>query len=99
MALVDLEEGDNSLGSLLSLDLLGSEADCARSLGGVVEVSQAKGIVSELLSVELHQLGVPLLGELPNYFTGDLHFYIQTNTYQSPLIPSIFIRLSLLTST
>jgi hypothetical protein len=64
-----------------------------------VEVSQAKGIVSELLSVELHQLGVPLLGELPNYFTGDLHFYIQTNTYQSPLIPSIFIRLSLLTST
>lgn len=41
-----------------------------------MEVSQAEGVAAELLSVELDQLRVPFLGELPNDFAGDLHFYL-----------------------
>ena len=77
MALVSLVEGHNTLGSLLALGLLGGETDGASSLRRIVEVSQAEGIVGPLLTVELDQFRVPLLGELPNNFAGDLHFYLQ----------------------
>ena len=40
-----------------------------------MEVGQAEGVRGELLTVELHQLGVPLLGKLPYNFTRDFHFY------------------------
>ena len=40
-----------------------------------MEVGQAEGVRGELLTVELHQLGVPLLGKLPHNFARDFHFY------------------------
>ena len=83
VALVSLEEGDNALGALLALDLLGREADGVgvdeAGLRGVVEAGQVEGIAGELLSIRLHEEGVVLLGELPHDFAGDLHC-LHTNT-------------------
>ena len=75
VALVSLVEGNNSLGALLALGLDSGETDGAGCLRGVVQVGQAERVVGPLLTVELDQLRVPLLGELPNNFAGDLHFY------------------------
>ncbi len=76
-ALVNLSESDDALGALLALDFLCGEANGGGSLRGVVEVSQTGAAGGPLLSVELYQLGVPLLGELPHNFAGDFHFYKQ----------------------
>ena len=71
VALVGLEQSDYSAGTILCLFLAAGQADglvvAQADLGGVVQVCQAEGIMSEMLSVELHQLGVPLLSQLPNY--------------------------------
>lgn len=78
VALVGLEESDDSSGALLCLFLSAGEADGAlvanACLRSVVEVGQVKGIMRELLSIELHQVAVPFLSELPNDCAGDLHF-------------------------
>ena len=94
VALVDLSESDNSLGALLALDFLGGEANGAGSLGGVVKVSQAGVAGGELLTVELDQLGVPLLGELPHNFAGDFHFYKNESIILLPyLLASVYLPL------
>ncbi len=73
VALGLLEEGDDGLGALLLLALLlnSGEADGAvvgeAGGGGVVEAGEVEGVTGELLSVGLHEEGVPLLGELPHY--------------------------------
>ena len=58
MALVLLEKSHDSLGALLALNLFSGETDSlsvAETGGrGVMEVRQVKGIMRELLSVELH---------------------------------------------
>ena len=42
-----------------------------------MEVSQVQGVTGELLSVELHEERVVLLGELPHDFVRDLHYYLE----------------------
>lgn len=89
VALVGLEESDNSLGALLCLILSALETDgviVSASGGGVVQVSQVHGIVRELVTVEFNQVRVPSLSELPNDAAGDLHY-----VYITP----IFIRKKL----
>ena len=64
-----------------------------------MKVSQAERVGSELLSVELDQIGVPLLGELPHNFAGDFHFYKKETISQAASnSSSIFISFSVLTS-
>ena len=58
-----------------------------------MEVSQVQGVTGELLSVELHEERVVLLGELPHDFVRDLHYYLEhVNINLSHKNPSIFIR-------
>lgn len=82
VALVLLEEGHDSLGSLLALDVDGGEAESAgvgeAGIGGVVETGEVQGVAGELLTVGLHEEGVPLLGKLPHNSAGDLHVYTRT---------------------
>ncbi len=72
VALVDLLQGDHSLGALLALLFVSGQAD-ATGGGGVVEAGQVEGVARELLTVELDNVGVPPLGELPDDFAWDLH--------------------------
>ena len=54
-----------------------------------MEVCQVQGVTGELLSVELHEERVVLLGELPHDFVRDLHYYLEHVNINNP---SIFIR-------
>ena len=72
VALVGLQQSDHSLGALLALLLASGQTDGA-GRRGVVEAGQVEGVARELLSVELDNVGVPLLGELPDDFAWDLH--------------------------
>ena len=93
-ALVNLAKSDNSLEALLVIEFLCGEANGGRSLRGVVEVSQTGAAGGPLLSVELYQLGVPLLGELPHNFAGDFHFYKNESIILLPyLLASVYLPL------
>ena len=78
MALVLQGEGDDSLGSLLCTFLSAAEANgllvAEAASSCVVQVGQVKGIMREMLSVELYQLGVPFLCQLPNHAAREFHY-------------------------
>ena len=51
-----------------------------------MEVCQVQGVTGELLSVELHEERVVLLGELPHDFVGDSHFYLCKMSFILPYL-------------
>ena len=53
-----------------------------------MEICQVKVIMRERLSVELGQVCVPFLCELPNYAAGDLHFPISSKV----MIPYLLVK-------
>jgi len=81
------KQGKAGFGTLLRLHLCGMDADCLvigdAGGGAVVEVGQVEGVVGEGLPVELNQVGIILLCQLPNNTAGNLHL---PKTKQ-PLIP------------
>ena len=77
-----MEESDNASLGLLGLDLSSLETDCSivadASLRTIVEVSQVEGIVRESLTIELNQVCVVFLCELPQNTVGNLHLPTDT---------------------